>query len=471
MFQRLTSTISPIRLKVQKWLTYFPLQNYLFAFLFFSFIANFLLQKQYQAEPSAFNDILAALVKLAKNVFIPLMLVGFATVFFPFVWLWFTYRQRKLHVLLESPLIQPGGMQQELRFEIKPLWQPLFGQVYFRLMYDKGQARSARFTLVRKENRIGFAGNTQLGWYRWPLPGIREYEIDTMVIYMEDFFHFFRLAIPVKVNQSFFTHPTQAGGNDIKIEPGKTEAEDIRIPDWRRVQGEWLQYKHFESNDDVRRIVWKIYARNRELVVRSPETLNPFASHVSMYVSFFNDLNGEPSQTLHHSCLDFYKAACYTLYKEIEQQGLRIRYFSDQDETGKTLQGQEAQIEYRLATAHWQHTTRLEEFVNLKDASLLCISSLCNPDDLTNIIGHLPMGLTIVFVPLTMAAPAPKGVNLLKWLWVETENEPAYRVKLSWFVSPARRRMVHNENKIIAILKDSGKKFIRFNRQTGGEGT
>ncbi len=466
MFQRLTSTISTIRLKGQKWFTYFPLQNYLVAFLFFSVIANFLLQRQFQSEPSAFNDILAALLKLVKTVFIPLMLVGFATVFFPFAWLWFTYRRRRLNVLLESPQVQPGGMQQELKFEIKPLWQPLFGQVYFRLMYDKGNERSARFTLVRKENAIGYAGNTQSGWYRWPLPGIREYEIDSMVIYMEDFFHFFRLAMPVKVNQSFFTMPTQSGKLEVNIEPGKTENEDTRIKDWRRVQGEWLQYKHFESNDDVRRIVWKIYARNKELVVRSPEVLNPFASHVSMYVSFYNDMEGESSHTLQHSCLDFYKAACYTLYKEIEQQNLKIRYFSDQPETDKSNATGERQIEYKLATSNWQHITKLEELIKLKDASVVCISSLCNAEDVQTIADQAPPSLTLVFVPLSMAAPAPKGLNLLKWLWIETENEPAYRVKLSWFISPVRRQMIQNEQRLLEILHSSGKKFVQFSRES-----
>ncbi len=467
MIKRFTSAIGTYRLKGQKWFTYFPLQNYLVLFLFFAFVANSLLQKQFQPEPSAFNDILAALLKLLKTVFIPLMLIGFGTVFFPFIWLWYTYRKRKLFVVLESPLVQPGGMQQELRFHIKPLWQPVFGQVYFRLRYNKGRDWSERFTLVRKENALGYAGNSQTGWYRWPLPGIREYEIDSMIIYLEDFFHFFRLAIPVKVNQSFFTLPTQSGISEVKIEPGKTENEDIRIKDWRRVQGEWLQYKHFESNDDVRRIVWKIYAKNKELVVRSPEVLNPFASHVSMYVSFFNHVGYETNETLQQSCLDFYKAACYSLYKEIEQQNLKIRYFSDQPEKELTQAAGDKQIEYRLATSNWQHITTLEEFVRVKDASLVCISSLCNPEDVKVIIELAPQTLTMVFVPLSMAAPVPKGLNLLKWLWIETEKEPAYRVKLSWFISAARRRMLQNELELLKILEKSGKKFVEFSRPSG----
>jgi hypothetical protein len=64
-----------------------------------------------------------------------------------------------------------------------------------------------------------------------------------------------------------------------------------------------------------------------------------------------------------------------------------------------------------------------------------------------------------------MAAPAPRGLNLLKWLWIETENEPAYRVKLSWFFSPVRRHMIQNEENLLDILKKSGKKFIQFSRE------
>jgi hypothetical protein len=308
---------------LQKLVTFFPLQSYLLAFLLFLLLGHFWLQRQFLDEPSAFNDMLAAIIKLAKTVILPLLFFGLISVLLPFFLLWVAYRKRKLTVTIESPGLQPEGLKQELKFSLSPLWQPILGQIYFKLVYDKGRQYSPKFSLVRKENAWGYAGKKQEGWYRWPLPGIREYEIDSMIIYLEDFFHFFKFALPVKVNQSFFTRPSSRVSPLLNIDPSKSEHEEIRIKDWRKVQGEMLNYKNFDSNDDVRRIVWKIYAKNKELVVRTPEILNPFASHVSFYASFYDSLQGDISHAIRHSCLDYYKAACWTLYRQLEKQGLK----------------------------------------------------------------------------------------------------------------------------------------------------
>jgi hypothetical protein len=450
---------------VQKIRTYFPFRFYLFAFVIFSLAAHLLLKQQFHSEPSAFNDMLAALIKLIKTVMVPLLAIGFATVLFPFLLFWWVYRKRLLAVTIESPSLQPEGLKQELKFSISPLWQPFFGHIYFRLLYDKGRKRSPKFTLVRRENLLGYAGKKQEGWYRWPLPGIREYEIDTMVIYLEDFFHFFKLAMPVKVNQAFFTRPSTKASQILDIDPSKTEYEAIRIKDWRKVQGEMLHYKHFESNDDVRRIVWKIYARNKELVVRTNEILNPFASHVSFYVSFFDNLDTAGSHAIGHSCLDFYKAACWTLYRQLDKQGLKTHFFTDQPVPQLTAKNEEMEVEYALAVSKWQQTTRPEEAVKLKDATLICISSLADPKDVIYLTENAPNSLTIALVPLSAATPFPTGWNRLKWLLIETEKDPAYKDNFVWFLSPVRKAMIENERKIIRILEQSGTKYIYFNTE------
>lgn len=462
MFGQLEARLKNGRSVLEKIITYFPLRFYLLAFLVFSIIANTLLQRQLHPEPSAFNDMLTALIKLVRTVVVPLLVIGAASVAIPYLLFWWAYRSRKLQVTLESPGLQPEGLKQELRLSISPLWQPFFGQVYFRLLYDKGQKRSPKFSLVRKENAIGFAGKKQEGWYRWPLPGIRDYDIDSMIVYMEDFFHFFKLAIPVKVNQSFFTRPSGIAFNPPEISPSKTEHEDIRIKEWRRVQGEMINYKHFDSNDDVRRIVWKIYARNRELVVRTPEVLNPFASHVSIFVSFFDGLDAHISHAIRHSCLDYYKAACWSLYRQLQNQGLKANFITDQPVPAQVPGTEGLQVEYALAVSNWQTQIRPEEFIIMKDASLVCISSLTDLKDVRYLTDLATTSLTIAFVPLSNATPFPTGWNRLKWLFVETEKDPNHKESLLWFVSPIRKIMLENEKKIQEILEASGTKFFRF---------
>lgn len=447
---------------IQKLFTFFPFQRYLIAFIFFLWLAYFWLNLQVSNEPSLFNDLLTVIIKLVKTVIIPLLLIGLTTVLIPFLMLWIAYRKRNLLITLESPAIQPDGMKQELKFSLSPVWQPLFGQIYYRLIYEKGNQKSPKFSLVRKENALGFAGNNQNGYYRWPLPGIREYEIDSMIIYLEDFFHFFKFALPVKVNQSFFTRPTSRASALLSIEPSKTASEDIRIKDLRKVSGELLNYKNFDSTDDVRRIVWKIYAKNKELVVRTAEILNPFASHVSVYVSFYDHLGVSENGAIKHSCLDFYKAACWTVYRQLENQGMKTLFFTDQPIPNPAPQAEGRQVEYALATGKWQNQKRIDEWINLKDATLICLSSLSRPEDVAYITNYASSSLTVAFVPLSAATPFPTGWNRLKWLWIETEKDPTYKDNLLWFVSATRRKMIENEKTIINLLNDSGIKYFRF---------
>ncbi len=446
--------------RFRNFVTFFPFQGYFLAFIICSILGQLWLQRQLLSEPSAFNDILLALNKLVVWVVMPLLLLGFISVIIPYIILWFTYRKRKLQVSLQSPAAQPSGLKQELWLSITPLLQPLLGHLYFKMVYDKGKCRSPKFSLVRKENAIGYAGKKQEGWYRWPLPGIREYEIDSMVIYMEDFFHFFKLALPVRVNQSFFTRPPARNIDPVTLQPTQTEQEVFRIKDWRKVQGEWMHYKNFESNDDVRRIVWKIYARNKELVVRTPEILNPFASHISFNLSFYDHIDLAENPTLKGVCLDFYKSACYALYKNLQQQGMQIRFHADCDIPPRSYENEQQRIEFAIALSKWQNIKRPSEWMNSKDATVICLSSLDNPNDVDYFAENGSKGLTIAFFPLSKAIQTPGGWKGLEWLWIEKEKEPALRTNPVWFLSSARRTMLDNEKRIIHQLKQSEIRYI-----------
>ena len=101
----------------------------------------------------------------------------------------------------------------------------------------------------------------------------------------------------------------------------------------RKVEGEFLNYKNFENNDDVRRIVWKIYAKNKELVVRIPEMMDPYASHVYLYASFFSSSISKAMRTVEDPFLNYYKVITWSVYQNLVKQGFEVRYIPDQDAT------------------------------------------------------------------------------------------------------------------------------------------
>lgn len=448
-----------------KFLFFFPFRFYLIAFILFSLLGQKFLLQQLDITPSVFNDILIVLLKLIKIVLVPLILFAFFSAFIPFLWLWVNYRRRKLQISLTSPEAQPEGLQQELHLQLKPLWQPLLGQLYYRMQYDKGLKKSPVFSLVRKENKLGFAGSRQEGWFRWPLPGIRLYEIDSLIISMEDIFHFFRFALPVKVNQTFITRPSLKTVTPVELEPTSSQSEEVRIKDWRKVQGELLQYKNFDSSDDVRRIVWKIYAKNKELVVRTPEVLNPYASHINIFVSFYDGLGMHENKIIYESCLDFFKAACFSFYSTLQKQGLPVNFITDQTDNLPTDKTIPKNVEFFLAAGGWQNTKPPKEIPTLKKQSLICISSLISHKELEYLITSISNTCTIALIPLTKASATPVGWQWFRWLWIETENEAIYRFPLLWHFSKQKRKLLKHEKGIEAILQESGKKFMIVNMQ------
>ena len=81
-----------------------------------------------------------------------------------------------------------------------------------------------------------------------------------------------------------------------------------------------MNYKDFESGDDVRRIVWKIFAKNKELVVRIPEVINPYASHLHFFASFQNSMIAADSNYA-AGMLDYYKDIIFNTILQIEKDG------------------------------------------------------------------------------------------------------------------------------------------------------
>src|SRR5690606_36307087 len=118
----------------------------------------------------------------------------------------------------------------------------------------------------------GISGKSSL-----QLPDIKEYELRGGFIFFEDMLHLVSLTVAQPVNGHFYQPPVLYGEeDDTGVFPKKTESMDVRIDEMRRVEGEYLHYKDFEPGDDVRRIVWKVYAKSRNLDVRMPESFEPY---------------------------------------------------------------------------------------------------------------------------------------------------------------------------------------------------
>ncbi len=236
---------------------------------------------------TSYTAIIDLFITVAIAFIAAVFIISFLTAVIP--WLFFLINKKSGKVFIKVTTASKKNSiseKQKVSISINPIFRPLFGYIRMRLYYDEDI--SPKFSLINNQAKTQFFSSSLNGIYNWPLPEIKEYKVNNTILYFEDMFQFFSFAASIPAKDNFFTQPDNNATSEIKVQPKKTEDTNVRIEQIRKVEGEFLNYKNFENNDDVRRIVWKIYAKNKELVVRVPETNDPYASHVYFYASYYN---------------------------------------------------------------------------------------------------------------------------------------------------------------------------------------
>jgi hypothetical protein len=221
-----------------------------------------------------------------------------------------------------------------------------------------------------------------------------------------------------------------------------------------------LHYKSFEDNDDVRRIVWKIYAKNKDLVVRIPEILDPYASHAYLYVSFFNDFDIAGNAPAEIFFLNYYKSVVWAIYEKLNKEGFEIKYIADQRTPNRHFHDEQQEVQYTITTSNWQREKDIKTFVNAKDASVIVLSSLCNAKDAGELFNHRAAGTVFVLVRLTKSLQHSYLASLLQWLFIQREKDDVEVYKTNWQLSLLRPKVVQNERRLEAIFAKHEKVLI-----------
>jgi hypothetical protein len=439
---------------------FIPFRLYLLLFIAGILLAYWWTSYQKPVEESAFAVVLALLIKVAAIFILAVLVLSFLTVFIPYIFFYWNRNRKKVQVRVRNSHDDTRGqLLQRMEMSVAPLLRPAFGFLKYRFVYD-GNQLSPKFSLAPLHPQKKIFQTNKEGWYFWPLPTIREYEVDKLLVYFEDIFQFFSFNISVRVNQSFFTKPRISATPEEAMVPRKTEEETVRIEELRKVQGEYLSYKNFEDNDDVRRIVWKIYAKSGDLVVRTQEIFDPFASHTWFYCSYFDAIGAGDAAMMQTRGLTYFKNACWSVYEQLKKQGADVRYIPDQEISASHINGKEQQVEYSIAVSEWQQHNNLHNYVQAKDVSVLCVSSLADVDDLAMLLEKAGGDLTVVYVRLRNSIRRVHIGNWIRWLFLQEEKDKDKTGMMKWRMSAAKRKLRENEKKIAALLKNTEAKVI-----------
>lgn len=432
----------------------FPLRLNFFLLAAFAWAAIYLVKHHYYISETNFGYILEWFVMFMEWLLVFVLGVAFFTALF--CWLFFIMgrprqgESNRINVKFGESIYAEAG-EVPVTMEMPGALRPLLGYVKGRILFSDFK-RSEMIVLdsamkqKRKLWRVGIKGMKRI----W-LPDRRDYLVAKGVVYFQDMFQLFSFPYVEDLDRRMYTTPPEQEERVVTVDPNKTEQTEVRIETLKKVEGEYLNYKNFESSDDVRRIVWKIYARSRELVVRIPEIMDPYASHINFLASFYNGFYGQGSDKFNAALLNHYKDNIRAIYESMVKQGAEVRYIADQEILKAFEVAENEKVLYQVSTSKWQNDRDPKSFYNSNEAAVICISSLVPADEVRALLESRGSKATVFFIKVSEALEGGWRINL-KVLFVQTPPNPLKQLKKRWRFSRYRKNIIKNERAIKEVL-------------------
>lgn len=407
---------------------------------------------------SAYRPFVLLLGKIALLIIAGLVLISVLSTLI--TWLYYLYLKQKKDVGLELSFTTETKKGRKnklyLNASIEGVRRPLLGFIKGKLYYDDYLLTDAFSLLSNKRSDKGFWRKAIAGRSRLLLPDVKEYQLRGGFVFFQDMLHLFSLAVPQSIKGQFYQPPVLQDEEDSEVAPKKTETLDVRIEQMRRVEGEYLNYKDFEPGDDIRRIVWKVYAKNRDFVVRMPERFEPYASHLYFYASFHAAAGTSwLGDGYGREMLNYYKNGIWTVYDTLSRKEWEMRFIPDQSFTvPENLSGGERAARI-ISNSDWQSDQPLSGYFNARQGSVLCISSLTDVQELAQVLEQSDAGTVIYFVKLSWTFRHFAPFTWFKRLVFLPPKDRLSRLRTRWTFSPLRIQIQRREKEIERLLKQS----------------
>ena len=327
-------------------------------------------------------------------------------------------------------------------------WLPLLGFIKIKIEFENGKLSE---TIVINKFSKGFEklqpkeGATVI----W-LPDRKQYHAKGFIISFIDYLEFFRFTLYKKTKNGFYLHSSEMDIAPQEINPSKTKEELQKIKTSRKIEGDFLNYKDFESGDDVRRIVWKIFAKNRELVIRTPEVINPYASHIKFHTSFYNLISRDLTSAFATSMLNYFKDVVYNICLSIQKTDKKVEFTIDQEINEFISVHEKDRVGFQLSAANWQNDRSVTD-AKISGESIVCISTLISIEELTTLIEKKSLNIFIVKVSRHLDH---QNLFNFKNLFLRTDEKSELN-KLAWFASATRKKVKKNEKAIEELIANS----------------
>jgi hypothetical protein len=449
-----------IKWQLRYYFQYFPFTLNTLLCVIAAFFAYKILYKPVpkNEEPSALLPFVLLMGKLVFWFIVALLALSvLSTVASWIYYLWLKSRKNTVLQVSFTTETKPGRKNKlYLNALLEGAIRPILGFVKGRLFYDNHEMTDKFSLLSNKRKKQSIWRAAISGRSRLALPDIKEYELKGGFIYFQDMLHLFSLAVAQPVRGQFYQPPVSTKEYDNEVFPKKTETMDVRIEQLRRVEGEYLNYKDFESGDDVRRIVWNVYARNRELVVRVPEMYEPYASHLYFYASFHASVKTQwLNEGYLKEMLNYYKNNVWTVYETLAKKEWQMRYIPDQTFNVPEQLTEDERSARIISNSDWQTDKTPGDYFNPRQGAVLCISSLTDPQQLQNLLDRCDGSTVVYLVKVSRVFRHFVAWGWLKRLIFLPPKDRLNKLRGSWTFSPMRLQIQKREKEIEEILKKS----------------
>jgi hypothetical protein len=401
---------------------------------------------------SSYSPLLLLMAKVALIIAFSLFILSFISSLFCFIY--FKIKKDKTNDIFQLNSSKAADTNGFLNIQpmLKNALKPLLGFVAGRLIFQNLKL-SKPFILSKSVFQKNSLKLKQLeGRNEMRFPDIKEYEIKGVLLFFEDMFHLFRGTFFIPQNDSLYNPPTLHLKNFENQDPLAAKEQDIRIEQLKNIAGEYLNYKHFEYGDDVRRIVWKIYGKNREMVVRQIENRNPYASELLLYASFHvKNYTWLKNEAIANTLLNFYKNEIWSLYHALKSKGLAQIQFVPEQQLNKQFELKEEEVAFNLASAEWQTGLELTSYFDTEKGSLFCIHSLTKPETLLTFLENGGDNKQLFFAELSKAIPKDNR-SIIEKIFLKPKNNKNLSLGNIISLTKMKSQLVKNELLIKKIL-------------------
>jgi hypothetical protein len=309
---------------------------------------------------------------------------------------------------------------------------PLIGTVKAELLFDK---QYEAIILLKKMRGKGY-GKKEL-----TLPDIKNYNLDSTTLLFQDFFRIFSITKIFTRRESVLVLPVSEDNVSLPKASFTLDNDEIRTDTVHKKEGELLHFKHFESSDDIRRIVWPVYARTKELIVRTVEMHNMYASKIDMYASFCNSYQNLLEKSISDTFLNHYKTDVWEVYKSLKKDN-EVHFIPDQKT--KIAIDYQHEVSAQISGMAW-HSNKIEEYFGNNKISITCISSLIPSQEVEKILDHFGTNTVVVFVSLKSSIAKISITDILREIFTIPEEK---KINWKWWFSTNRKKVLSNDKAV-----------------------